>query len=499
MASFVVFEDPVLAPGDGHAAALQQKAGKPAAGADKENMDPARREREREAHEHSIARGELRCTASEQLDRWIEYLKWAQRSGLPKQDVLGLLERCTKTFKADKALRSQRKYLRVWINYADACYDKEGVFEFMWSNKIGVTHALYYEAVAAMHETGEGTLEGAPDLHRAARMLSVGIKMKAEPVDRLRTRQQELKRRTLRRLQKEKARRQQARPAALEAVAEAHEEAKPEPGAESDTEEEADQEQEQEQAQAQAQQAQAQAQEQDQVQQKEAQEEREQEQEEQLPKQELEEERKPEQQEVELQEDEQAHPKAEPHRAAERHQPIEAVPEPRDAKKDVTVSRRRGGGGSARGAKAIIAQMKPAPLLKVQAKTTSGKDAEPAAPPVEQTRTAAKTKAAPPPSRATKAELAASADKENVPKAVPARQKPVKQKPKQKPAKQKPAKPELQEQEPEDQEPEPWVGTKKAKARRRKKLYQPKFDGEAPAAEDGGFSLFTDKNGRDCR
>ena len=119
MASFVVFEDPVLAPGDGHAAALQQKAGKPAAGADKENMDPARREREREAHEHSIARGELRCTASEQLDRWIEYLKWAQRSGLPKQDVLGLLERCTKTFKADKALRSQRKYLRVWINYAD--------------------------------------------------------------------------------------------------------------------------------------------------------------------------------------------------------------------------------------------------------------------------------------------------------------------------------------------------------------------------------------------
>ena len=27
MASFVVFEDPVLAPGDGHAAALQQKAG----------------------------------------------------------------------------------------------------------------------------------------------------------------------------------------------------------------------------------------------------------------------------------------------------------------------------------------------------------------------------------------------------------------------------------------------------------------------------------------
>ena len=105
MASFVVFEDPVLAPGDGHAAALQQKAGKPAAGADKENMDPARREREREAHEHSIARGELRCTASEQLDRWIQYLKWAQRSGLPKQDVLGLLERCTKTFKADKALR----------------------------------------------------------------------------------------------------------------------------------------------------------------------------------------------------------------------------------------------------------------------------------------------------------------------------------------------------------------------------------------------------------
>ena len=58
---------------------------------------------------------------------------------------------------------------------------------------------------------------------------------------------------------------------------------------------------------------------------------------------------------------------------------------------------------------------------------------------------------------------------------------------------------EPEEQAPEEQEPEPAVGSKKAKPKRRKKLYQPKFDGEAPSAEDGGFSLFTDKNGRDCR
>ena len=113
---------------------------------DKENRVSASsaRERERAEHEHSVERGELRCTPSEQLDRWIEYIKWSQRSSCGKQEVVGLLERCTKTFKADRSLRSQRKYLRVWINYADMCSDKEGVFEFMWSHRIGVTHALYF-------------------------------------------------------------------------------------------------------------------------------------------------------------------------------------------------------------------------------------------------------------------------------------------------------------------------------------------------------------------
>ena len=58
-----------------------------------------------------------------------------------------------------------------------------------------------------MHETGFGTLDGEPDLKRAMKMLAVGIKMQADPIDRLHLRKKELKRRALRRLQKEKAHR----------------------------------------------------------------------------------------------------------------------------------------------------------------------------------------------------------------------------------------------------------------------------------------------------
>ena len=186
---------------------------------DKENAQ-SQQELERAEHELCIERGELRCTPSEQLDRWIDYIKWSQRAGWGKQQVLELLERCTKTFKADRSLRDQRKYLRVWINYADMSCDKEGVFEYMWANKIGTTHALYYEAASAMHETGKGTLDGEPDMKRAMKMLAVGIKMQADPVDRLHLRKKELKRRALRRLQKERSQRMGAMSNTMQVVAE---------------------------------------------------------------------------------------------------------------------------------------------------------------------------------------------------------------------------------------------------------------------------------------
>jgi hypothetical protein len=428
---------------------------------DKENMQSAAvaRERERAEFEHSLERGELRCTPSEQLDRWIDYIKWSQRAGCDKADVLRLLERCTETFKADRSLRSQRKYLRVWINYADMCPDKEGVFEFMWANKIGVTHALYFEAVSAMHETGEGTLFGESDLKRAMKMLAVGIKMQADPVERLHTRKKELKRRTLRRLQKEREQRGHRMHAPMQSVEEEVPEAalavaspkpevvEPEPESESS--------------------------------------------------------------------DKPSEPEPEP------GLPVvaESLPEPILAQQqtlkvfDVTCD---GCYAECSNASWRIEQADEDLCLSCYADRQNGdeksrasvrdavrqKDGQPIVAPEVLCRNSGKqatVNVKPAPKKAKGAGRKPLAAKK-----IAANKKEPQGEQLKKETNLKAAPGPIGNDDDDTTDggadgPEPWVGTKKAKARRRKKLYKPTFDGEAPAAEDGGFSLFTDKNGRDCR
>ena len=449
---------------------------------DKENVQSAR-ELERAEHELCIERGELRCTPSEQLDRWIDYIKWSQRAGLGKEVVLDLLERCTKTFKADRSLRSQRKYLRVWINYADMSYDKEGVFEFMWANKIGVTHALYYEAASAMHETGKGTLDGEPDLKRAMKMLAVGIKMQADPIDRLHLRKKELKRRALRRLQNEKAHRMSAVSPAMQAVAE--EEVESEPVVESGLE---------------------------------------------MPEHTAET-----KQTIELAK------RAESEKCSETQ--THATPKPSSAISGAPFSQNA---SKTESMLAPVRQEEEA-VLKVfdvacdDCSTDCSDESwrversdEDLCPTCYLNRKYGNKK-----QRASVQDAVRQKDGQNVagteacsgtssaaaaisnavtktksasgrkPLAVkPASTKPGTQtqtiaKPEKRPGQQQKviAAPGSADKNGDDPDggPEPWVGTKKAKERRRKRLYKPTFDGEAPSAEDGGFSLFLDKNGRDCR
>jgi hypothetical protein len=139
-----------------------------------QNLSMAAQELQRQQQQqrgHESAVSQAWTDPSSHLERWVGYLKWAQRqppgAGV---DTLVLLERCTRTFADQRSVRDQRKYLRVWINYADLCSDPENVFAYMWSHKIGIHHALFFEAKAAMHET-------AGDYARAAKTLSAGIKV----------------------------------------------------------------------------------------------------------------------------------------------------------------------------------------------------------------------------------------------------------------------------------------------------------------------------------
>lgn len=437
---------------------------------DKENMQ-SRQELERAEHERCIERGELRCTPSEQLDRWIDYIKWSQRACLGKDVVLNLLERCTKTFNAERSLRNQRKYLRVWINYADMSHDKEGVFEHMWANKIGVTHALYYEAASAMHETGEGTLDGKPDLKRAMKMLAVGIKMQADPVDRLELRKKELKRRALRQLQKDRARRMATVPStAMQVVAEQKVDCEAVDSERDLEKESAENFLKREQAPGDAS--------------------------DQCPE-----------------TLSQPSPLPEPEPQAT----VCGTSSPPECSKttsalaqinqqeacavkvfDVTCDEcsiecseeswrieqadedlcptcymfRKNGTKDQRASVQDAIRQKDGQNIVLTKKTLSRK----------------KTLAAKQAPTTTTRHLQESTNSK-------LGRRPGQQKTSHVTA----LKGDVENNDPDDDGPEPWVGTKKAKARRRKRLYKPKFDGEAPCAEDGGFSLFTDKNGRDCR
>jgi len=316
-----------------------------------------------------------------------------------------------------------------------------------------------------MHETGEGTLEGEPNLHRAAKMLAVGIKMQADPVERLQARKKELKRRTLRKLQKEKAKRAQL----MQPMAE---------GPEADEAEEAE------------------------------------------PDTEVPQQPQPEELTVAAEPDSEPEPEAE-EQAEEPVTAIEVVAEPVQAPADpLTVPLKvfdvacdscdiecseaswrleaadedlcvpcytKRLSGSAKGQASVrdaIRQRDGQDVAAPKEKTAAAKKSTNGRKPLQPKSEKLKAKVQP-------LTTVASNKKKEPAVAVAA------------------AKKSLEKEEvaaattvsPADEAgvEEPWVGTKQAKARRRKKLYKPTFDGDAPAVEDGGFSLFTDKNGRDCR
>lgn len=57
-----------------------------------------------------------------------------------------LLEKCTRTFLGKEGYQENIRYLKVWLMYADMCSDPEEVYRFIRANRIGQTHAVFFEA-----------------------------------------------------------------------------------------------------------------------------------------------------------------------------------------------------------------------------------------------------------------------------------------------------------------------------------------------------------------
>jgi checkpoint serine/threonine-protein kinase len=115
---------------------------------------------------------------------WFEYIKWAQDrflAGDRQSGELVLLERATKACNLEK-YKNDPRYIRIWVLYCDKVREPLDMFKYMWSQEIGVRHALLYEAWALQLERERKHTE-------ARKIYEVGIARKAEPLERLQKRE----------------------------------------------------------------------------------------------------------------------------------------------------------------------------------------------------------------------------------------------------------------------------------------------------------------------
>eukprot|EP01133_Synstelium_polycarpum_P017206 gene17206-20505_t len=127
------------------------------------------------------------------LDLWLKYVKWVCQtytSGAMKSHLLVLLERCAPMFLQTERYRDDKRYLKLWIQYADMCRDPIDILAYVETNKIGQRLALFYEAKAVICEN-KGRYKDADEAYKT------GILKRAEPVDHLPVRHKEFEKRMM--------------------------------------------------------------------------------------------------------------------------------------------------------------------------------------------------------------------------------------------------------------------------------------------------------------
>lgn len=135
------------------------------------------------------------------LEVWIRFIKWTQtsfRSGGHQAELLPLLERCTRELQHIDKYKSDIRYLRIWIQYADCLPEPRDVFNFLKENSIGQDFALYYLAYAAYMEL-RGNFSRADDIFQS------GLERLAHPIDRLRIKYDDFQHRMAKRLERREA------------------------------------------------------------------------------------------------------------------------------------------------------------------------------------------------------------------------------------------------------------------------------------------------------
>ncbi|MCL7046615.1 hypothetical protein MKW94_003736 [Papaver nudicaule] len=115
------------------------------------------------------------------LKPWIECIKWVQESFPTGGDCSGLVviyEQCVRTFWNMEKYKEDRRYLKVWLDYAENCADAEVIYKFLQSNGIGQSHSSYYISYGLY-------LESKNKLKTANEIFNLGMERKAQPTEKM--------------------------------------------------------------------------------------------------------------------------------------------------------------------------------------------------------------------------------------------------------------------------------------------------------------------------
>lgn len=150
-------------------------------------MDPKLINEMRHIHEAAIrdASNGIGPFADDPLAPWVTYTKWVLETFPPGSDlVISVVEGACRRYSKHPRYREDRRFVRLWIRYADLRNDKLDVFAYMRKHRIGEHVALFYEAWAT-------TLELAREYDKAEQTYKLGIKLGAQPQERLSQRMRE--------------------------------------------------------------------------------------------------------------------------------------------------------------------------------------------------------------------------------------------------------------------------------------------------------------------
>ncbi|KAG4917369.1 hypothetical protein JHK85_055650 [Glycine max] len=146
----------------------------------KENVRPLKRGRNVNLLNHA-----LNSHTDNQLKKSLvqqrRCIKWVQEAFPPGGDSSGLVviyEQCVRAFWHSERYKDDLRYLKVWLEYADNCFDADVIYAFLDANGIGKPHSIFYISYA-LH------LESKNKFKAANQMLELGISRNAQPIEKL--------------------------------------------------------------------------------------------------------------------------------------------------------------------------------------------------------------------------------------------------------------------------------------------------------------------------